>query len=213
MEHKIIEFVDSLSTEKESSNVFNQYSLKLTYNAVRRNNLLLYLLQMKIINPKVLLVGEAPGYQGCRLTGVPFTSESILIKGIEQFGLFGHHNGYQKTNEVTGQKKEPAATIIWETLVNSNFIPLLWNAFPFHPYKNGKPQSNRTPNKQELEIGKFFLKYIIEIYNIDTVVAIGNHAESTLNKMIGNCKKVRHPSYGGKAEFVSGIQIILSECC
>ena len=44
----------------------------------RRENLKLYLEKMKKLNPSFLLLGEAPGYKGCRLTGIPFSSEKIL---------------------------------------------------------------------------------------------------------------------------------------
>ena len=41
----------------------------------RRERLRLHLSASK---PKLLLIGEAPGYQGTRITGCPFTSEALL---------------------------------------------------------------------------------------------------------------------------------------
>ena len=77
-------FVEHLAEVDYLLNVFNQYSYLHEENSIRRRNLLLYLRQMELLNPRILLVGEAPGYQGCRLTGVPFTSEYILLKGIKE---------------------------------------------------------------------------------------------------------------------------------
>ena len=31
--------------------------------------------------PTLLLIGEAPGYQGCHFSGVPFTNEKLIIDG------------------------------------------------------------------------------------------------------------------------------------
>ncbi len=49
-------------------------------NEIRRRNLRLYLSEMAQYNPEVLLIGEAPGHLGCLLTGIPFTSEFLLLK-------------------------------------------------------------------------------------------------------------------------------------
>jgi len=94
---------------------------------------------MSQIKPEVMLVGEAPGYHGCRFTGVPFTSEYILINGIGKDSIFGKDKGYMKTRESAITKREQTATIVWETMINHDFLPLMWNAFPFHPYKQGNP--------------------------------------------------------------------------
>ena len=49
---------------------------------------------------------------------------------------------------------------------------------------------------------------MIKMYNIDTVVAVGNKAEENLRNLNIICKKVRHPAQGGKNEFVRGIKEI-----
>ena len=39
------------------------------------------LLQHFACNPIMILVGEAPSYQGCRFSGVPFTSQKVILAG------------------------------------------------------------------------------------------------------------------------------------
>jgi uracil-DNA glycosylase len=157
-----------------------------------------------------LLVGEAPGYRGCRLTGVPFTSEHILLSGLEPLGLFGEARGYRKTNEFEKPWKEASARIIWDTLVTTSSIPLIWNAFPFHPFKLGDEKSNRKPTTTEIIKGQDFLHELIRLFNIKIIVAVGNTANSSLKSMGIACEKVRHPSYGGKTQFTSGITDIIN---
>lgn len=180
MEKRIENFINELASVNEMKNVYNQYSNNYMENEVRRHNLLLYLKEMNKICPNVLLVGEAPGYHGCRFTGVPFTSEKIIIDGIDELSLLGKIRGYKKSNETLKLKTEATATIVWESLNNYSFIPLLWNAFPFHPHKNSDNTKNRAPNKNELSIGEYFLKEIIDMFGIPTIVAIGRKAEKSL---------------------------------
>lgn len=75
-EEKVDEFVEKLSKCDVTFNksVENMYAT----NENTVNNLKLYLKKMLKIKPKYLLVGEAPGYKGCRWSGIPFTSEEIL---------------------------------------------------------------------------------------------------------------------------------------
>lgn len=199
-------FVEELAAMKVTPNVYNQYSYEHAENCIRRDNLLTYLKQMYRLKPKMILVGEAPGYRGCRLTGVPFTSEHLLMNNIEGLELFGKENGYRLAIEKEKILKEATATIIWSTLIEHNIMALSWNAFPFHPHKKGDGESNRTPLKQELLLGEKPLLEMIKMYNIETVVAVGNKAEASLNSLNISYKKVRHPAQGGKNEFVKGIK-------
>jgi uracil-DNA glycosylase len=205
---KLENFVEELAAAGVMSNVYNQYSYEFEENTIRRKNLLVYLSQMYKIKPKVILVGEAPGYRGCRLTGVPFTSDYLLMNNMEGLSLFGREAGYSLTQEKDKLLKEATATIIWETLIKYDLMALAWNAFPFHPHKKENGESNRTPLKSELLIGERFLVKMIEMFEIKKVVAVGNKAEESLKKLNICADKVRHPAQGGKAQFVEGIRKI-----
>lgn len=65
-----------------------------------------------------------------------------------------------------------------------------------------------VPSTTNLNTGLVFIEEIIKLFNIKEVVAIGNKAQESLNRMQIKCAKVRHPSMGGKSEFVEGIQNI-----
>ncbi len=194
---KLKHFVQKLQNEKIEGYVTNFYSAKRT-NA-KRANLEKYLSYMYAQGADTLLVGEAPGYNGCRLTGVPFTSEHIVCSGVGRIKLFGIENGYKVSNKRAA--KEQSASAMWDLLESFDALPLLWNAFPFHPYHQGEIDSNRKPNGKELEIGKVYIRELIDIFEIKDVIAIGNVADDLLRRMQISHTKVRHPSYGGKALF------------
>lgn len=203
---KFKDFIEELATTKVTPNVYNQYAYESEENSIRRDNLLIYLKQMFKLRPKVMLVGEAPGYRGCRLTGVPFTSEDLLMNNMKGLELFGREKGYRLALEKEKLLKEATATMIWNTLIEHDIMALSWNAFPFHPHKKDNNQSNRTPLKKELFLGQQPLVQMIEMFHIQTVVAVGNKAEESLTKLGVTSMKVRHPAQGGKNEFVQGIK-------
>ena len=208
MVKKFKDYIEGLASTKVTPNVYNQYSYEYQENSTRRNNLLIYLKQMYKLKPKIMLVGEAPGYRGCRLTGVPFTSEHMLMNNIEGLKLFGRENGYRLAIEKEKILKEATATMIWSTLIEYDIMALSWNAFPFHPHKKDNGVSNRTPLKKELLIGQKPLLQMIEMFGIEKVIAVGNKAEENLKSLEIDCIKVRHPAQGGKNEFVRGIKEI-----
>lgn len=214
--------VDRLANSDTSASAFNQYGnvgqpeAKLA-NQLRRENLRLYLRQMADIGPRAMLVGEAPGYRGCRLTGVPFASEKILLSGLdvksEQCAsrILGSERGYRKTVERERVVGEASATMMWETIANLQPLPLLWNAYPFHPCRPGQPMSNRPPSAQELTSGGEFLTELLRLYAVDTVIAVGNSAANGLKQAGIPFLMVRHPSHGGKIKFVAGLECVAGE--
>lgn len=205
MEVSVRIFIDKLAKTKIPENACNMFSYKVVENKIRRNNLFLYFMEMAQRRPKVMLVGEAPGYQGSRWTGVNFCSEHIITTGIEKIGMFGKERGYRKTNEWDKVWKEPSATIVWGALSGQKNLPLIWASFPYHPFRSNNPLSNRAPTNEELEIGRLFIQELMKIYNIKKVIAVGNKAELTLRKLGISAPKIRHPSHGGKNLFVAGL--------
>lgn len=204
-------FIDELAKIKVPPSVYNQYSYNDQESTIRRDNILIYLKQMDKIKPKLMLVGEAPGYRGSRLTGVPFTSEYLLMHNMKGLDLFGEENGYRLVSQKEKLLKEATATIIRNTLLEEDIVALGWNAFPFHPHKKDNDKSNRTPTKKELLMGEPFLIQMIDMFQIEKVVAVGNKAEESLYQLGIECQKVRHPAQGGKNAFVRGIKQIKEE--
>jgi hypothetical protein len=115
--------------------------------AVRRARLREYL--QAHADARVLLVGEAPGYLGARLSGVPFTSE----------------------RQLTGRgPAEATATIVQRTLAELGLDVLCWNVVPTHP---GTSRSNRRPTAREVDAGRCFLD---EVASDRRILAVGRLA-------------------------------------
>ncbi|HEY9893690.1 MAG TPA: hypothetical protein V6D37_18220 [Candidatus Sericytochromatia bacterium] len=43
--------------------------------------------------------------------------------------------------------KEASASILWEILLTTSTLLLIWNAFPFPPFQGANEQSNRKPTR------------------------------------------------------------------
>ena len=189
----IEKFVEGLSLEQENEECENFYK-----DENKRNNLRIYLVEMMKLKPEILFVGEAPGYLGCAVTGIPFTDERVLN---EYKALPGDYITY-------GMKKERSAKAMWDVLRDIEKLPVLWNSFPLHPHKFGNIKSNRVPsNIEKQKIGEKYIKYIIDLFGIEEVYAVGLQAFNTLKEMkvsgfYADREKsyIRHPSYGGKEE-------------
>ncbi len=124
--------------------------------------------------------------------------------------MFGKVRGYEKTTEWEKIWKEPSATIVWGAMAQVKQLPIIWASFPFHPFKTGTPLTNRTPTKDELLIGKHFIKELIAIFDIKTLIAVGNKGEETLKEMGHTMVKIRHPAHGGATLFREGVKKYLS---
>ena len=210
MNSSIEKILNELSIKKDFKNVTNQYSDNWPYSKIAKENLRLYFTKMKELRPRFILIGEAPGYNGCRLTGIPFTSEYIIQDEIKNIGLFGLNNGYKIRNTAM-PKKEPTAKIVWEFLNSVKMYPLLWNAFPFHPHNSGNKDSNRAGKNltnDELEFGLYILRIIFEEFDIrkGMIIAVGRTSEKLLKRNKIGCSYVRHPSHGGKDDFIDSLE-------
>jgi uracil-DNA glycosylase len=198
-------FVRHLAETRGTSRSFNQYAPASPMSDRKRANLRLYLSRMREAGTKTILVGEAPSHRGGRLTGVPFLSETIMLTGVTGTGLFGPGSGFTRATKLPRLSTEASATIVWGAIGTLDPPPLLWNAYPFHPFHAGNESSNRAPSREEIAIGQPFLVALLRLFEIETVVAVGNHASATMTELGIPHEKVRHPSNGGKQKFVEGV--------
>ncbi|MBK8901449.1 MAG: uracil-DNA glycosylase [Anaerolineaceae bacterium] len=202
----IPEFVHELATAVPPPNCANPYGYERPFAAPRRHNLQLYLELMIQQQPKQLLIGEAPGYRGCRQTGIPFVSLSLLDGLIERFPQAD--NPFQPVGEWQQIRGEASATILWRTVGSWQPLPLLWNVFPFHPHQPGQPQSNRTPTAREIEAGRPFLTHLLHLFPSVSLIAVGQKAAGALARWGWAHSAVRHPSQGGARAFAAALSVM-----
>ena len=146
----------------------NQYAA----SPLRRERLAAYLEARR--DAPLLLVGEAAGYRGARVSGIPFTSE----------------------RQLTGSgPAEATATVVHRVLRELGLEEevLLWNLVPTHPHRPGEPGSNRPPTNAEIRAGAPFLEALAVGRR---VVPVGRLAQRALGGTY-----VRHPAHGGAAAF------------
>ncbi|MEW1806247.1 uracil-DNA glycosylase [Pseudarthrobacter sp. NPDC080039] len=210
MTESVHDFVERLAAVETGPASTNFFSYDAPENALRRHNLELYLQEMLDRRPSVLLVGEAPGFRGMRITGVPFTNRVILGGPANSFGLFGPGKGYVLPPEAAGVAAEPTATVLWQVLEEVGLLPLLWSAFPWHPHQPGKPLSNRTPRPSETKLGTPFWQELAEMFGISSIVAVGNVAQHSLQRSGLSVPKIRHPAHGGRSGFKQGLEQLLA---
>lgn len=158
-----------------------------------------YLDHLNIHNPRFLLVGEAAGYQGCRYSGIPFTSERQLLAGE----IPRQPPAPRRLTSRPRPWSEPSATIVWRTLksLGIEHQTILWNAVPWHPHKPGDPWTNRTPTEKERAAGMAFLERVVHLFPQATLIAVGRKAESSLKNLGLRAITVRHPANGGATRF------------
>lgn len=168
-------FVDELSSVR-IGRTFNQYA-EGARAPLLRERLAGYLAARA--HASVLLVGEAPGYRGARVSGIPFTSERQLT-GVGP--------------------AEATATIVHRVLRELGVEEdiLLWNVVPTHP---GTASANRPPTRAEQEEGAWFIAQLAEGRRAVAVGRVAGHA-------LG-CAGVRHPAHGGARMFREGLERLL----
>jgi len=157
-------------------------------------------------DPEVICVGEAPGYQGCALSGVAFTCEDQILSGaIPRVALLSE----RLSSRPKGPFKEPSAAAVWGILYELGLAEraVLWNAVQMHPHRPGNPLCNRTPTTSEVMEGKPAMLALRSAFPKAKLVAIGKKSQGLMDRMGLACDlAVRHPSYGGKPEFQASMR-------
>lgn len=204
---KIQCFIEELSQIESTPLLTNMYALSSPQSEVCRHNLSLYLNYLMKNNSHLILVGEAPGYNGCRLSGIPFTCEDMFTQRLIS-GVMGVDLGYRIYSSGKPERELSALTV-WPKLSEwhekCGNIPLLWNICPFHPHKEGNERTNRTPCSLEVRAGTEILVKLIELFDIKHIGAIGRKSEDAIRKMKYNVDYIRHPAHGGSNGFKEGI--------
>ena len=178
---------------------------------IRRQQLLNYL-QERIGVADTLLCAEAIGYQGGHFSGIPMTSERLLLGGLRHKKIYPEMVFRNLAPQRTSREDlkplgftEPTATIVWGFLADQGIDPrriILWNAFPWHPYHPERGLlSNRTPKDEELAVGHQILLQLLELGQFKQVVAIGEKSAQQLESLAIVASKVRHPANGGAGKF------------
>jgi hypothetical protein len=173
--------------------------------AARRERLRAFL----AARPRWLLLGEASGYQGAHVSGIPFTSERLLLEGaIPRVDVGG-----RRLSTRPRPWSEPSATTVWGTLhaLGREGSTLLWNACPWHPHRPGQLQSNRTPTHAERRAGLPVLEALLCAFPGVRCFAVGRLAAQSLAEFGVPATPLRHPSMGGATAFRDGLRRALAE--
>jgi hypothetical protein len=191
--------------------------------AIRRRHLRAYL-RKRVGTVKLVVIGEALGYRGGHFSGIPMTSERILLgkkkdNGIEPEHVFSSIKPRRTSNpqKCPDGFSEPTATIVWGSLLRlglkpEQFVP--WNAFPWHSFDPRRGMlSNRMPNKSERSAGLAVLKAFLDLFPCDEIVALGNVAASQLQELNVESHRVRHPASGGAKLFRQQIGRVVKKVC
>jgi uracil-DNA glycosylase len=197
--------------------------------AIRRKHLTVYFRE-RLGKARLAIVGEALGYRGGHFSGIPMTSERILLGKQSSIltALYERRNSYGAVGNgrrrlplqiIAGIKprrtskpslcqdgfSEPTATIVWGALLKIGVLPnefVLWNAFPWHTFDPHRGLlSNRMPNKSEQLFGRHVLKAFLELFDCEQIVALGKIAAAQLEQLGVNGQCVRHPASGGAKLF------------
>lgn len=187
--------------------------------AIRRKNLEDYL-ALRLGKARILLIAEACGYQGGHFSGIAMTCERMLLDlhpVVDSAMVLGHQGNRTSRKESPLLKpiqqakgfNEPTDSVVWSACLEAGLGPndfLLWNIFPFHPYKRGNLLTNRTPADDELAAGLACTRSLLSLTGPLPIFAIGKKSENTLTEAGFSVTGLRHPANGGANIFRSQLK-------
>jgi hypothetical protein len=170
---------------------------------VRKRNLVRCLEAALSERVDTIWIARDLGYRGGRRTGVPLTDEIHLGQAGALMG------GIALDRATRGPiVAERTAAIVWNVLSRIGEPAVLGNIFPLHPHGRDDPFSNRCHTRAEREATWPLLTALIAMIKPRRIVAIGRDAGLALAGLEIPVEVVRHPSYGGQAEFIVGVHQI-----
>ncbi len=204
---KLHPFVNAL-TSLRFDNCFNPYNDRCAVHDMtdaphRRAEILSTILNKAVEAPvDAIWIGRDLGYRGGRRTGLALTDDPHLDNHARRWGI-------EIERPTTGPPvTERTASVIWDLLDRIEGRIFLWNVFPLHPHEPHTPFTNRMHNAEERRAGEQLLEYLIALIQPARIVAIGNDAGFSAQRVAPPAtpvKKARHPSYGGQSDFIKQI--------
>lgn len=207
---------------RDAANVFNPWRdwderdrvPRRSTPGLRRANLAAYL-EARSRSARFLLLGEAPSHRGCRFTGIAFCSETELVRIPRMVAR--RPLSLTSAGGARKPQRERSAAVIWSEIERAGaaFEVVLWNAFPWHPYRPraaaggpgdgpSGPTSNRKPRTAEVAQGRIALRSLLHCFAHDLeIFAVGKVAEGALERWseLECAGYLRHPAQGGEARF------------
>lgn len=204
-------FVAALS-EIGLEGVFNPYRNRCEVHdladapAVRRRNLRTYLSAIEQLGVDTIWMGRDLGYRGGRRTGLALTDEQRLNAVALSYPGAAPHKATK--GPVIAER---TAAEIWAILERLEQRPLLWNVFPFHPHEANNQLTNRKFTAKELAAVSELNNALIKWLGIRRIICIGQDAAKYAQSFGINVECIRHPSYGGVADFRRGMKEIYGD--
>ena len=169
---------------------------------IRRTNLVALLNAFPRGEASSVWVARDLGHRGGRRTGLALTDEVHLAAA-------GDRHGVLLRRATKGPPAaERTAAVVWELLARIDEPVFLWNVFPLHPHEPGRPLSNRRHTGAERRALRDALPALLDMLGPRRLVAVGRDAQDAVRGLAGpslECHAVRHPSHGGRAEFIRQI--------
>jgi hypothetical protein len=204
---KPVEFVESLRG-LDFENTFNPYSSLCAVHDLedapsRRSETLRAILEAATESDiDAIWIGRDLGHRGGRRTGMALTDDVHISAHAKRWGI-------SVERPTKGQAvAERTAAVIWSVLSDIDASVFLWNVFPLHPHESDDPFSNRSHNSRERKAGEELLFQLIHLLKPRRLIAIGNDAALTANRLADSHEvvQVRHPSYGGQTQFLKQLR-------
>ncbi len=161
---------------------------------IRREQLRAYLCD-RLGKSRLAIIGEALGYRGGHFSGIPMTSERLLLG--RKTGIAPEHILLEITPQRTSKPQK---------CPDGFSEPTAWHSF--NPHRG--MLSNRTPTNSEQSAGIPVLKAFLDLFPCHEVVALGRIAAAQLKDLDVSARYVRHPASGGAKLFCHQVAKIMA---